>query len=168
MKDKRHSPARRRKRMKLTTEVWAEVERLAREADVTPDRFVELLLERAHGTTNPTALGGEPRTRAAPRLLRLFPETAIALDEAIDWMNKHLAPRMGGYVTYTGRSRLRKINQLVRAMSEAVVNYHPARDLAFHFPLVFEARNETREEQDLRVMLQRMSEGQEGETAEEA
>lgn len=98
------------------------------------------------------------RTRGKAQTLRLHPETAIALDEAIEWMNKHLSARMGGVETYQGRSRLRKINQLVRAMSEAVVNYHPPHDLAFCFPLVFEARNETREEQDLRVMLQRMSE----------
>ena len=96
-----------------------------------------------------------------PRILRLSPESALALDKAIDWMNSRLAPlKSTDRPSYEGRTRLRKVNQLIQAMSEAVVNYQPAHAMAFHFPLVFEARNETREEQDLRVMLQSMSAGE--------
>jgi hypothetical protein len=97
------------------------------------------------------------RARSKTRVLRLHPGTAVALDEAIEWMNNNLSRR---FVIYKGTNRLRKVNELIRAMSEAVVNFHPTRDMAFHFPLVFEARNETREEQDLRMMLQQMSAGE--------
>lgn len=54
----------------------------------------------------------------------------------------------------TPRRRHDDLNRKIQAMCQAVVNYDPPVSGAFFFPLVFEARNETREEQSQRMMLQ--------------
>jgi len=106
-------------------------------------------------TTNNAPMQNKP-TRAKSRTITLSAETALAVDEMFKWMRENCMVDAWDMPS----SRRRDLNLKIQAMCQAVVNYDPPCDGAFYFPLVFEARNETRDEQEQRVMLQRLSAGE--------
>jgi len=105
-------------------------------------------------------------TRNQPRSLRLDPETSRALDE----MMAHVEAKTRGNLWHNEADKRRILQAILRGAFEAVVNFEAsepgevvtftddnARPL-FAWPLVFEARPETRAEVELRVMLDRLIE----------
>jgi hypothetical protein len=96
------------------------------------------------------------KTRGKSRTMSLDPTTTCAVDDMFRWMAQNSPV---DYWTMPG-TRRREMNQMIQAMCQAVVNYTPPVKGAFYFPLVFEARNETREEQALRMMLQALEAGE--------
>lgn len=95
------------------------------------------------------------KTRNKGRTMRLNPETACAVDAMFRRMAEH-SP-IDAWTRPS--SRRNDLNRKIQAMCQAVVNYDPLVSGAFFFPLVFEARNETREEQSQRMMLQALEAG---------
>ncbi len=100
-----------------------------------------------------------------PRTLRLRPETAVAVDDMMNWLEM----KSKGWLWSSPQGRLRILNRLIESACEAVVNMEPppcpadVNEIAWSagivWPLAFDARRETREEQELRMMLQRLSVG---------
>lgn len=95
-------------------------------------------------------------TSGKSRTITLSAETALAVDEMFKWMREKSMVDAWNMPS----SRRRDLDYKIQAMCQAVVNYDPPCEGAFYFPLVFEARNETRDEREQRVMLQRLSAGE--------
>ena len=105
-------------------------------------------------------------TRGSPRTLRLRPETAVAVDDMMNWLEMKSKASLWS----SQQGRLRILNRLIEAACEAVVSMEPppcpagVNEIAWSagivWPITFDARRETREEMDLRVMLHRMSAGE--------
>ncbi len=107
-------------------------------------------------------------TRYKARSLRIDAETAFALDD----MMARIEAKSRGLLWSSEAGKRRIIQAILRSAFEAVVNFdvseqgevvtftdadgHPI----FAWPLVFDVRPETRDEMELRVMLQRLSEGE--------
>lgn len=100
------------------------------------------------------------------RSLRIDAETALALDE----MMAHVEAKTRGNLWHNEADKRRIFQAILRGAFEAVVNFEasePGEVLTFTddnarpifaWPLVFEARPETRAEVELRVMLDRLIE----------
>ena len=82
--------------------------------------------------------------------------TAVALCKAIE----HMAYWSGGFLGgeyFCGERITRQVNEMIRAAAEAVTNFVPKSPLRFRAPFVFKARDETRSEREMRLMLETIS-----------
>ncbi|MFN0076987.1 MAG: hypothetical protein ACKVY0_10975 [Prosthecobacter sp.] len=89
--------------------------------------------------------------RNKPRTLRLDHETAVAMDDACEWMRAV----SNGLLSDSPKARVRQVNFLLRAALEAVMSYEPrpgGRE-KLCWPLAFTARERTTEEKELHELL---------------
>lgn len=175
MKNEKKPSGPRRVPVNLTTEVQKDVERLAREANVTPSQFVEMMVGRDVMTNGmnyplPHSKRRGKRTQGTTRFLRLHSETAVAVDDMMIWLESVTK----GALVDTPRSKAKCLNAIIRAACEAVMNYEPHKhtsecvnfmdlptgNVIYSWPPAFDARAETPEELDVRLVLQRMSAGE--------
>lgn len=94
--------------------------------------------------------------------IKFNPETSVAIAD----MFAALQERTGGLRFTTQREAADQLQRFIVAMSQAIVNYEPefntedefTRQIAWNKPLAFDARFETQEEIDLRVLCLRLAE----------
>lgn len=101
--------------------------------------------------------------RPSKQTITLDSETAAAVDDALRWIESVTC----GSLCESPHEKKRCLNSIIRAACEAVVNYEPHTDtnqcvnfmdvktsrVVYSWPPAFDARPETEEELDLRVML---------------
>lgn len=99
--------------------------------------------------------------RNKPRTLRLDHETAMAMDDACEWMRAV----SNGLLSDTPKARMRQVNLILRAALEAVMSYEPRAREKLCWPVAFTARERTAEEKELHELL-RTAAAQSDETCE--
>jgi hypothetical protein len=90
--------------------------------------------------------------------VKLTAETNIAVSDALDWIRA----RSKGLLCSNQRSRSRHLNNLIRQMCDAIVRCedNSVRGSGIPWPIAFDARRETREEQFMRESLDSLTRGQ--------
>jgi len=118
------------------------------------------------------------KTRGKKRTLNLHPETAVAFDD----MMAHLDTATRGFLYSDSMGKGRIVQHILRAAFEAVVtfdaNEHGGQNggvsvwndehthCLFRWPLAFDARPESKDECQMRVMLQQLSEEETGSSSD--
>lgn len=83
-------------------------------------------------------------------------ETVVGIAKAMQWMNNRSDNFIAGE-SLSGPRVNRLVNEMIRAAADAVMNFVPAWPLGFREPFVLEARAETEEERETRLMLESLS-----------
>ena len=112
------------------------------------------------------------KAKGKPRMLRLHSETAVAIDDMMTWLESVTSRAL----VDSPQSQAHCLNVIIRAACEAVMNYEPHEQtspgvnfmdrpsgkVVYCWPPAFDARAETPDELDMRLVLQRMSAGELG------
>ena len=83
-------------------------------------------------------------------------ETVVGIVKAVQWMNRCSSNFIAGESFSSPRINC-LVNEMIRAAADAVTRFVPAWPLGFREPFVLEARAETEEERETRLMLESLS-----------